>query len=179
MPKSVAVVLSLVVVLSVVVALPARAQRETPRRQDRLIGAFDYLQVKDAVTDADRSRISTFSQPMPTDRLAFLAWSCRSNGLNVGYTFGTPMGSVTDRAIVRYSFADAPATTFEPWALAIGNVGVIMPMVDVMGFTHAAQSFRTVAIRVKVREHEVTDTFRLDGLTEALRLLPCYRPDGR
>ena len=179
MPKSVAVVLSLVAVIIGVVAQPARAQ-EIAYSQQPIVGAFHFNKRMDAISAEDRSVISTLSMATEngSDRIAFLMWSCRSNGLNVMYGFGTDMGRVNDEVIVRYRFADTPATEWERWDLGTGYQQVFMPLADVTEFTHQARSFRTVAVRVRDLEGEVTDVFRLDSLTEALRVMPCYRPSG-
>ena len=181
MQKPVALALGLVAVITVGVGQRARAQETPDRQQPILVGAFQVFKRTDAITNEDRSAIATFSSAMATgssDRVAFLAWNCKPDGLRVQYSFGQLMNSVGDRVIVRYRFADTPATERELWNLATGHKSTFLPKVDVTRFTREAGSFQTVAIRVRNLESEVTDVFRLDGLTEALSLLPCYRQSG-
>jgi hypothetical protein len=179
MQKSVALVLSLVAVLSAVVAQPARAQR-TPSSQAPVVGAFDFDKRTDPITDEDRSAISTPSMAAESGggRVAVLMWGCRSDGLSIAYTFDKYLGGVNNALVVRYRFADAPSTEWRRWELGPNHRIAFMPMGDVTMFTHEARSFQTVTVHAMDLNGEVTDVFRLDGLTEALRLLTCYRPSG-
>jgi hypothetical protein len=180
MPKSVAVVLSLVAVLIVAVAQPARAQQTPSRAQAPIVGAFHFDNGMDPITDEDQSVISTPSVAAEngSDRIAFLIWGCRLDGLNVAYSFGKYLDGVNNVVVVRHRFADAPSTGWRRWELGPSHQIGFMPMADVTEFTDEARSFQTVTVRAMDFDGEVTDVFRLDGLTEALPLLPCYRPSG-
>jgi hypothetical protein len=65
-----------------------------------------------------------------SDRVAFLAWNCKPDGLRVQYSFGQLMNSVGDRVIVRYRFGETSATDRELWNLATGHKSTFVPKVS-------------------------------------------------
>ena len=139
-------------------------------------GAFRFIKNADSMSDADRSFIVTEALSSSGGRSAAFAWRCMSDGLNVSYAYGKYlMGSNGIR--VQYRFGEAPPASSQRWDMATEKRAAFMPIGEVANFTNEARSVAKVTLRVTDRDGEaLTDVFSLQGLSEALRSLSCYRP---
>jgi hypothetical protein len=81
--------------------------------------------------------------------------------------------SRTDTITIAYRFAPQAAVTRQ-WDLQRSHKDAYMPMSDVQAFTQEALTAETVLLRVTdVDGDSITASFKLDGLAEALKTLPC------
>lgn len=158
-------------ILTVVFALmfgQARAQT---------FGAFQFQQSIDPITDADRSVLVTAGTQLRGDRVALLGWRCLAGGLTVSWMFGKYLGGADGLITVQHRFDRARAAPPRQWVLTTNHEGVSLSAKRVPAFTRAAASASALALQVTDHDGEqLTDVFRLDGLSDGLAMLPCYRP---
>jgi hypothetical protein len=135
------------------------------------IGAFTVTSAKDPMSDANRNSIMAdgVAKPGPHG----LAWSCREDGLNVTFVWGRYLMGDDSSIPVAYRFPNQPAVS-KGWDIATSHKAAFIPMSEVKTFTAAALTAESVTLRVTDRDGDVvTESFKLDGLAEALRTLPC------
>lgn len=140
-------------------------------------GAFSLVKKTDAITDKDRSFIYSPATETINNRVANLAWTCMQDGLNVLYVYGKYLMGSDDSISVQYRFDALPAASSRRWDIATTHRGAFLPVGRVREFTQEALIAQKVVLRVIDRDGDVlTDTVSLNGLRDALRQLPCYRP---
>ena len=150
----------------VAMMLPVAAAAESKQ-----IGAFTVKSEKDPMSDANRNSIMADGVEKPGPH--GLAWLCREDGLNVMFFWGRYLMSHDSSISVAYRFPNQPAVA-KGWDMATIHKAAFIPMSQVKTFTSMAQTADSVTLRVMDRDGDVvTETFRLDGLAEALRTLPC------
>ena len=143
-------------------------------------GAFHFVRNADPMSDADRSSIVTAATHSPGSRIrgsSNFVWTCMSDGLNVGYHYGTYLMGMDSRITVQYRFGEAPSTSPHRWNISTDHRTAFLPMEDVAQFTWQAQYNTKITLRVTDRDGDVlTHVFSLEGLRAALPALSCYRP---
>lgn len=161
----------LAILLVVVAVFPSAAAA-----QDDAIGSFLLYRSLDTVTVADRSFIVTPGTTITRERTPLLMWRCLADGLNVIYAFDRPfLGNDFSEVRVVYGFEGDAPSEIEAWELMPNSESAWMPMRGVWSFTKRAARAATVTVRVIDRDGEqLTDSFVLDGLMQALPFLQCY-----
>jgi hypothetical protein len=135
------------------------------------VGSFRVTATKDPITDVVRHSIMAdgVAKPGPLG----LSWSCREDGLNVLFVWSRYLMGEDDAIPVDYRFPGQPAVS-KDWDMSTSHKGAFIPMSDVKTFTASALTATSVLLRVMDRDGDVvTETFKLDGLAEALGTLPC------
>jgi hypothetical protein len=164
---------SITLLLVTLVATTAGASRTLaiPIVQQQQVGAFGVTLKKDPMNDTDRSSILTKSEGGRG-----LVFRCDADGLNVMYGWMRYFTGADDRISVMYRFTPAPAVS-QQWSFATSRQAGFMPMQNVPEFVNRALGASTVVLRVTDKDgDQVTDEFKLTGLADALKLLPCYKP---
>ena len=136
------------------------------------IGDFVYQHDLDDFDDTDRSAILTVGDTEGSG----LFWACSARGLTVILISGTFYGGdVNDNIRVRYRFDRNTASGYEDWEQSSNNQGAILPTRMVPDFTVQAVSADSVLVQAVDPVDDERNQFRfgLDGLAEALNLLPC------
>jgi hypothetical protein len=134
-------------------------------------GEFTFIPNKDPMSDADRSSIMVDGADNP--RKTGLGWGCKDEGLRVMLLWGRYLMGDDDRISVEYRFAAQPVVN-DSWNLSTTHRSGFLPKKDTQKFTTQALTAGTVTLRVTDRDGDrMTETFKLDGLAEALRQLPC------
>ncbi len=138
----------------------------------RMVGAFLVSKETDAITDVEKNAIMTVAPGTSGSRGAALGWSCISGELHVSYMFGRPFFR---EAVVQYRFDQAAASRPLFWQLMTREqMARIMRADEVLSFTIQAKSAKRVTLRITDKDgEELTHTFILQGLSDALRALPC------
>ena len=181
MPKSIALVSIVVAGILAAVALPASAQPSpsSTRTQQIPIGAFILLKRRDLITDVEKKVLVTTPLDSGTSKPeAALTWSCVLNSVRVMYHHQIDeLGEAEDQVAVQYRFGDNPASAPQRWDRSSSRVAVFLPFALADEFTREAQSSPEVVFRVTLLNvPQKTDVFSLEGLSEGLHSLPCYRP---
>jgi hypothetical protein len=139
------------------------------QENDRRAGSFILHKSADKITDEDRSKVVSMGES------GAIIWGCMSDGLNVAFMWNRYLIGSNDTIPVQHRFTPKPAAT-NRWDMSTGNKMGFLPMDQVRPFTAEALQSGTVTLRVIDRDGDtVTDTFKLDGLTEALKWLPCAK----
>jgi hypothetical protein len=140
-----------------------------------IVGSFTVVKNADVISDTDRSFIIT-----PGTDGRSLGWTCMADGLNVSFVWGThlsghtQMGTIT----VAYQFPSAPVVT-KPWDIAGNRTAAFLPMRDVWAFTQEALVADAITVGVMDSDGStIADRFKLNGLAEALKALPCAPRSG-
>ena len=111
---------------------------------------------------------------------ATLSWTCVLNGVRVLFDqggHGDDLANADGQVVVQYRFGDKPGSPPQYWDLSFSHRGVWVPVAHVATFTREAQSSSEVVIRVtSATLAQRTEVFSLQGLSEGLPSLPCYRP---
>ena len=142
-------------------------------------GAFQFQKEVDPITDTDRSVIVTAGTRLHSSRMALLGWRCLADGLSMSWMYGKRLLGSGGAITVQYRFDRGKAAPQRSWLLTTNHEGVSLPMKRVAAFTKQAVGSKTLALQVTDRNGEqLTDVFKLDGLTDALQMLPCYAPRG-
>ena len=185
--KSVAVVIVVVTGVLGALSLPASAQSGpwSTRIQQIPVGAFILMMSRDPITDVeDRLLVTTplesgNGEPVRSEP-ATLSWTCVLNDVRVLFDqggHGEDLAEADDQVAVQYRFGDKPASPQQQWDLSFSHRGVWVPISQVAAFTREAQSSSEVVIRVTSPTlPQRTEVFGLQGLSEGLPSLPCYRP---
>lgn len=140
-------------------------------------GAFQFQKSLDAMTDADRSVAVTAGTQLRGNRVALLGWRCLAGGLTVSWMYGKYLNGSDGAVTVQYRFDHTKAAAVRRWLLTTNHEGVSLPKQRTAAFTELALSASTLALQVTDTDGEqLTDAFSLDGLSDALQMLPCYRP---
>lgn len=142
-------------------------------QSDRVVGSFEYKRIADKMTDEDRSMIGTRGDDAPARRL--LVWRCMEDGLNVAFDWDKYFvgNSAASTVSVQYRFPPAPMVAGD-WDMSTNHEIGFVPMHHVQAFTAGALKSATVILRATDNDGEtVTESFKLDGLAEGLKLLPC------
>lgn len=152
--------------LSLAAAAPAPAQAGEPQAQ--MVGAFQYFENKDPITDANRSLLRTFDTQvefMPAE----LYVQCADRGFAVAVTANLKMYATEQVQVIWRLDQNAPVT--ETWG--IGEYKwVVAP--DPQAFMEAAAGASRVAVRILDGAGTAeTYIFPLQGLAEAMRKLDC------
>lgn len=141
-------------------------------QEQQVIGGFTFMPSKDPISDDDRSGLFTTSK----DGRLF-GFRCQSDGLNVTYIWNSYFIGDNDSISVVYRLTPNPAGPSSRWTMATNNRGGFMPMHMVSAFTKQALTSQTLVLRVVDRDgDQFTDEFKLDGLIEGIKRLPCYKP---
>ena len=147
--------------------------------KDETVGSFHYVHKQDVFDDSDRSFVFTMPEDIANDRTAALTWRCLSDGLNVVYMHGTYYSGDSDSEIlVRYRIDQNPASEYQYWGLFSDNKSSYIPMNQVNSFTKEAINGSMIHIEAvdPADGERVRDSFKLNGLGEAIKLLSCYTP---
>ena len=153
---------TLLTTVAVVVASPAVAQ--VP------VGDFYFFDRSDAGTQ--RASITTLAEESHVTGSGGLTWSCEDGErrLIVSSTYlGRSM-----RARLRWAFDGEEPSETESWILRRTGMAVIAPAEVEATFTRRALESRGVELQLsdyEYRRHSYT--FALNGLAEALAMLPC------
>lgn len=151
------------------------AQAEAVRAFE-IIGAFEYYQQIDPITDYETSFIMSFTR-LDTTVGAGLFWGCKNENLTVAVVgeLGVRFGEGLEKTEVRWRFDKDEPSPFQEWLIDFSDESiVILPRQRVLQFTNRAKLAEQVVIRVwDVSYTTHTYTFYLDGLSEALSRLPC------
>jgi len=185
--KSVAVVIIVVAGIVGAVGLPASAQSSpwSTRIQQIPVGAFVLMTSRDPITGVeDRLLVTTPLESGNGEAVksepATLSWTCVLNDVRVLFDqggHGDDLAETDDEVAVQYRFGDKPASPRQQWDLSFSRRGVWVPISQVAAFTREAQSSSEVVIRVTSPTlPQRTEVFGLQGLSEGLPSLPCYRP---
>ena len=148
----------------------------SPVFADQTIGAFRYVENKDPMEDYDRSFIATDS--VSGSREAALIWKCLEDGLNAIYLYNKYLsGDRYDQVSVRYRIDGGTASEPASWDSMQGDRAAAIPMAQVNEFTRAAMGGSEIVLQVTDPSdgEKLTDTFRLNGLPQAVQKLSCFR----
>jgi len=155
---------ALLLIATLALAAPATAQELT-------VGSFTVLKNTDPINDTDRSSAFTVNE----DKRA-MGFRCLADGLNVTYLWSRYFMGDDSRITVVHRFPPGQAMTRQ-WHMATNHQAAFLPMRDVPAFVQSALTTGTVVLRVTDRDgDQITDQFKLDGLVDALKHLPCYKP---
>ena len=185
--KSVAVVIIVVAGTLGAFGLAVSAQSSpwSTRIQQIPVGAFILMMSRDPITgEEDRLLVTTPLEPgnggPVKSEPATLSWTCVLNDVRVLYDqggHGDDLADADDQVAVQYRFRGKPASPQQQWDLSFSRRGVWVPISQVAAFTREAQSSSEVVIRVTSPTlPQRTEVFGLQGLSEGLPSLPCYRP---
>lgn len=159
------------------VALLLAASEASAQTSSRTVGDFHVSTNRDPMTDEDRSFAFVMPLPGGSSGLESLAWKCEADGLNILVSTKYLAGDSDNEIRVQVRFPPSPAETPTYWGEAAKNQLWWMPMRAVPSFTQKAIENSEVIVRVvdPLDGETLTASFRLRGLRDALRSLPCYR----
>lgn len=161
----------------VLAALVAGTPAELLAQATSSAGDFTIVRRQDPLDDANRSFTVTPALDPVGDREPVFGWHCMADGLNVVVNFDTYFGGDDDDEIqVRFRFDDSDPSDDTWWPLLQGNKSAYLPMDLVEAFTDRARRSDRLVVRVTdpLDGESYTDTFRLNGLANALKaILPC------
>jgi len=153
---------TLVAAAALAVASPASAQ--VP------VGDFYFFDRSDAGTR--RASITTLAEENHVTGAGGLTWSCE-DGERQLIVSSTYLGR-SMRARVRWAFDGEEPSETESWILRRTGMAVIAPEEIESLFTRHALESRGVVVQLSDYEYRRhTYTFTLNGLAEALAMLPC------
>jgi hypothetical protein len=125
-----------------------------------------------------RVSITTLADENPVTGAGGLTWSCEAGEAKL-IVSSTYLGR-SMRARVRWAFDDDEFGETESWILRRTGMAVIAPTEVVPEFTRRALQARRVVVQATDYQYRrYSYTFHLEGLPEALEMLPCdYRGGG-
>lgn len=136
-------------------------------------GAFLIAADKDEMTDEDRS-MAWVAAPRDGIREPVLAWTCMEDGLNIMYQWDKYFIGDDDKVEIMFRLGDQPPMGFTEWGMSTNNKAAFIPMRLVNPITQQAMGAARMIMRVRDSDgEELTDTFTIEGLGEALKSLPC------
>lgn len=153
---------AMIAAAAMVMASPAAAQ--VP------VGDFYFFDRSDAGTQ--RASITTLAEESHVTGAGGLTWSCEDGELRL-IVSSTYLGR-SMRARVRWAFDGEEPSDTENWILRRTGMAVIAPAEVEALFTRRALESRGVELQLsdyEYRRHSYT--FTLNGLAEALAMLPC------
>jgi hypothetical protein len=155
-----------VIIVAVFVVVIAIGQASA---QNQTFGSFEIRKSVDKMTDEDRSFAGVTGESGKT----VFGLRCMEDGLNVAFLWNKYFTGDSGGITVQYRFPPNPAVSSR-WDISTSKEMGFLPMGKVRAFITQAKQSSTVVLRVTDRDGEmITDSFKLDGLSEALRALPC------
>ena len=150
--------------LTAALAVAAPAAAQTP------IGAFHHFDRSEP--GIDRESITTLAEENFVTGAGGLTWACENGDMSL-IVSSTYLGR-SMRARVRWAFDEDEPGDAENWILRRTGMAVIAPEESEAAFTRRALNASRVLMQLtdyQFRRHSYT--FRLDGLEQALAMLPC------
>ena len=117
-----------------------------------------------------------YTAPAAGGRSAALAWRCMTDGLNIIYLIGRPVGADTDTTVGVHTRIDGGEADERRWTLLEGHRAAYLPRAVIEQFTVQAIGAKRIELQVVDPQtgETYTDEFGLDGLRGALQhILPC------
>ena len=141
------------------------------------IRAFTLRPDRDAMTDMDRSALSTDEIGGTPIRTGRLIWRCNGSVIDL-YIAADEFLNSGGGVSVQWRFDDSPPSPVDHWSVSTSGTAAFAPRLTIYGFTRRAMDASRIALRVRDFQNTPRDyQFSMMGLTEGLSRMACALPD--